>query len=195
MKNFFKKNWIHFACVAFMLIVCAIYFKPQFDGYGLKQHDIEQFKGMANEIIHFREQTGEEPLWTNSMFGGMPPMQISVEYGGNIAKGIIYYYSQVFERPFGVVLLHMIGFYILSLFLGIRPIVGLVGSVALAFASYEIIIIQAGHTSKAMATALLAPTLGAFVYSYRNQKFKWGVALSGLFMAMQLAANHLQVTY
>lgn len=195
MKNFFKKNWIHFACVAFMLIVCAIYFKPQFEGYGLKQHDIEQFKGMSNEIIHFREQTGEEPLWTNSMFGGMPAMQISVEYGGNIAKGVLYYYAQIFERPMGVVLLHMIGFYILSLFLGIRPLVGLIGSVALAFASYEIIILQAGHNSKAMATAFLAPALGAFIYSYRSKKWSLGVAFSGLFMALELATNHLQVTY
>src|SRR5690606_30453039 len=90
---------------------------------------------------------------------------------------------------------HMIGFYIFAMFLGIRPLVGLIGSVALAFASYEIIILQAGHNSKAMATAFLAPLLGAFIYSYRSGKLGWGVLLSGLFMALELATNHLQVTY
>ena len=69
---FFKKNWIHFAILASFLISMFAYFNVQFDGHVLKQHDVEQFKGMSNEIWYHREVTGEEPLWANSMFGGMP---------------------------------------------------------------------------------------------------------------------------
>lgn len=195
MKNFFKKNWIHFACVAFMIIVCAIYFKPQFEEYGLKQHDIEQWKGMAHETDAHREMTGEEALWTNSMFGGMPAVQISVMYTGNLVKVLSNGYSMLFNGPFGVVLMHLLGFYLLALFLRIHPLVGMVGAIAMGFASYEIIIIQAGHHTKAMASSFLAPTLGAFIYTYRENKKIAGLALSGFFMALELAANHVQVTY
>ena len=83
-KSFFVKNWIHFAVIAIFLLAMLAYFSPEFDGYGLKQHDVEQYKGMSNETKHFREDTGDEPLWTNSMFGGMPTIQISTLYNGNV---------------------------------------------------------------------------------------------------------------
>lgn len=194
MKSFFQKNWIHFAALAFIFIVAAIYFKPQMEGYGLKQHDVEQWKGMAHETEAFREKTGEEPLWTNSMFGGMPTVQISVFYTGNYVKEIAYAYFKMIPGPMGLLILHLIGFYILALFLRINPIIGLIGAIAFGFASYEIIIIQAGHLTKSMATAFMPPLLGAFIYSFRTNRW-WGVAFSGLFMAFQLAMNHVQVTY
>lgn len=194
MKNFFKKNWIHFACVAFMIIVCAVYFKPQFEGYGLKQHDVEQFKGAANEIMHFREQTGEEPLWTNSMFGGMPTVQISIKYSGNLINAAFHWFYEVFHQPMGLVLMHMIGFYIMALFLRINPLIGLLGAITFSFASYEIIIIQAGHMTKSAATAMMAPVVGAFIYSYRRRNLL-GIALCGILMTLEVSMNHLQVTY
>lgn len=194
MKSFFQKNWIHFAAIAFFIIVAAIYFKPQLDGYGLKQHDVEQWKGMAHETDAYRLKTGEQSLWTNSMFGGMPTVQISVLYSGNLIKEITYGYFKLVPGPLGILLLHLIGFYILALFLRINPIVAIIGSIAFGFASYEIIIIQAGHLTKAFATGFMPPLLGAFIYAFRNNRW-WGVAFSGLFMAFELAMNHIQVTY
>ena len=99
LKNFFSKNWMHFAVLAAFIIVAVAYFSPQFDGYGLKQHDIEQFKGMSNEIVHHREVTGEEPLWTNSMFGGMPATQISILYSGNVFKSLLSGFFKIFSPP------------------------------------------------------------------------------------------------
>ncbi len=194
MKSFFQKNWIHFAAIAFFFIVAAIYFKPQLEGYGLKQHDVEQWKGMAHETEAFRIKTGQEALWTNSMFGGMPTTQISVLYGGNYIKELYYFYVKLIPGPFGILLLHLIGFYILALFLRLNPIVAILGSIAFSFASYEIIIIQAGHLTKAYATAMLPPLLGAFIYAFRTNRW-WGVAFAGLFMTLELAMNHVQVTY
>jgi hypothetical protein len=82
----------------------------------------------------------------------------------------------------------------LSLCLRLNPIVGVIGAIAVAFSSYEIIILQAGHNSKAISIALMAPTIGAFLMAYRRN-WKWGAILSALFMSYQLASNHLQVTY
>jgi hypothetical protein len=194
LKSFFTKNWIHFAVFGVFLIATFAYFAPEFDGYSLKQHDVEQFKGMANETQMYREKYGEEPLWTNSMFGGMPTTQISMLYEGNIFQKAIISFLTIFGVPSGTFLLHLIGFYILALCLRIKPIVAVVGAFAFAFATYEIVIIQAGHNSKAAAVALIAPVLGAFIMAYRSN-WKWGVLLSGLFMSFQLASNHLQVTY
>lgn len=191
---FFKKNWIHFAILASFLITMFAYFSVQFDGHGLKQHDVEQYKGMANEIIHYRELTGEEPLWTNSMFGGMPAAQISVIYYGNIFKNTVRAVLDWFPSPAGIFFLHLIGFYFLGLCLRLKPLISALGAFAFAFASYEIVILQAGHNSKALAVAFTPAVVGAFVMAYRRN-WKWGAVLSMAFMALELAQNHFQVTY
>lgn len=193
-KSFFTKNWIHFAILAVFVIVTVAYFSPEFDGFGLKQHDVEQHKGMSNETQHFREATGDEPFWTNSMFGGMPTVQISTLYNGNIFQKITIWFLGSVGVPAGIFLLHLIGFYILGLCLRIKPLIALFGALAFALSTYEILILQAGHNSKAIAVAFMAPVLGAFILSYRNS-WKWGVILSALFMTFELSANHLQVTY
>jgi hypothetical protein len=194
MKNFFIKNWQHFAVVVVFLIITIIYFAPEFNGYNLKQHDVEQYLGMSQETKMFREKTGEEPLWTNSMFGGMPTTQISTLYTGNIFQQAIIGFMRLVGVPSGIFLLHLLGFYILALCLRIKPLIAFIGAAAFAFATYEIVILQAGHNSKATTVALMAPVIGAFIYSYRHN-WKWGALISALFMSFELASNHLQVTY
>lgn len=191
---FFKKNWIHFAVLASFLISMYAYFNVQFDGYALQQHDVKQFKGMSNEIAYYRDVTGEEPLWTNSMFGGMPATQISVIYKGNVFKNMVQAFVEFFPSPAGIFLLHLIGFYILGLCLRLKPLIAAFGAFAFAFSTYEIVILQAGHNSKAMAVAFMPAVLGAFIMAFR-QNWKWGAVLSGVFMTFELAMNHLQVTY
>ncbi len=194
MKSFLKKYSIHIAAFVIMYLIVAVFFKPQIDGYFLKQHDIEQWMGAANETDKFREISGEEPLWTNAVFGGMPTTQISVVYPGNYFKRISNFYYKCIPNPMGIVFLHLIGFYILGLFLRIRPLVAMLGAIAFGFASYEIIVIQAGHITKGNATALIAPLLGAFIYSYKTNRL-WGIIFSAIFMAFEIGMNHLQITY
>ena len=194
-KSFFTKNWIHFLIIGIFGFVMFAYFAPEFDGFGLKQHDVEQHKGMSNEIAHHREVTdGEEPLWTNSMFGGMPALQISTLYNGNIFQKMIIGFLGFIGVPAGIFFLHLLGFYILTLCLRIKPIIGMFGAFAYGFASYEIVILQAGHNSKAIAMAFMAPVLGALIMAYRKN-WKWGSILFAFFMTWELAANHLQVAY
>lgn len=194
LKNFLTRNWIHIAAVLLMLILSSAYFSLQFKGYGLKQHDTKQWKGMSNEVTDYRDRTGKEALWTNSMFGGMPATQISVMYEGNYVKTFLNEILTVYKGPAGIVLLYMIGFYILMMCLRINPWVGILASIAFGFSSYDIIIIQAGHTTKAVAIAFIAPVLGGFIVAYKRS-LKWGIILSALFMALELSANHVQVTY
>lgn len=195
MKAFFQKNWIHFVAVIAMYFIALLYCKPVTEGYGLKQHDIEQWQGMAHEAVEYRKLYGEEPLWTNSMFGGMPMMQISMIYSGNLIATINVKVAEMIGRPVDIIFMHMLGFYIFALVLGIRPLVGMLGAVAMAFASYEIIVIQAGHNAKAMATAFMAPVLALFIKAYKDKIKLWVLALAGIFMAIQISCNHVQVTY
>ncbi|MBU2018190.1 MAG: YfhO family protein [Bacteroidetes bacterium] len=194
MKDFFSRNWKHFICIAIILIVVMSYFKLQFQDYGLKQHDVQQWLGMAHEISDYRDELGEETLWTNSMFGGMPSVQISIVYSGNYLKNIFSVVTDLFPLPMGAVLISMIGFYFMALMLGVSPWIALIGSLAYGFTTYDIIILQAGHNTKAMAISLMAPALGAFIMAYRRNLL-WGIALTGVFMTLQIGANHLQVTY
>lgn len=194
LKEFFTKNWPHVAVIAFVVIVACVYFQPQLQGYSVKQHDLEQWRGVSHETDTYREMTGIEPLWTNAMFGGMPTAQISTVYPGNYFKELTNIYFRNIPNPLSGIILHLLGFYILALFLRINPVIGLIGAIAFSFASYEIVIIQAGHLTKSLATAFLAPLLGAFIYSYKNNRWK-GVLFSSLFMTFELAMNHVQVTY
>jgi hypothetical protein len=193
-KTFFSKNWIHFFAVALFFIVTFSYFQPQFNGYRLKQHDIEQFKGMSNEIVHYRDTEGGEPLWTNSMFGGMPTYQISTKYDGNLMIKMIRVFRLGLSSPAGMFIVYLLGFYIMLLCMRVNAKVAIFGALAFAFSSYYIIILQAGHNSKASAIGLMAPVIGAFYMAYRHN-LKWGILLSALFMGMQIAANHFQITY
>lgn len=193
-SEFLKKNGIHLVALLVFFVATFVYFSPEFKGYSLKQHDVEQYKGMSNEIQHFREDTGEEPQWTNSMFGGMPAVQISMLYTGNIFQKATIGFLRTVGVPSGIFLLHLLGFYILALCLRIKPVIAILGAFAFAFASYEIIILQVGHNSKAVAVAYMAPVLGAFIMAYRHN-WKWGVLLSSFFMTWEVSANHLQVTY
>jgi hypothetical protein len=193
-KSFFTRNWKHFASLLIIIIVVFSYFKLQFEGYGLKQHDVKQFKGAAHEIIDYRETNDQEILWTNSMFGGMPAMQISIIYTGNIIKDAFYKVVNGIGSPAAMVFISILGFYIMAICLGINPWIGLIGGLAFGFTSYDIIILQAGHNTKALAIALMAPAFGAFIMAYRRSLI-WGVLLTALFMTLQIGANHVQVTY
>jgi len=126
------------------------------------------------------------------MFGGMPAIQISTLYHGNIFEKLTISFLRSFGVPSGIFLLHLIGFYILAMCLRIKPIIAVFGAFAFALASYEIVIMQAGHNSKAIAMAFMAPVLGAFIMSYRNN-WKWGVALSAFFMTWELAGKYPRI--
>ena len=83
-------------------MITLVYCSPVLEGKRIKQGDIIQFQGMSKEIQDFRQKTGNEALWTNSMFGGMPAYQISVNYPNNILFHIDQVLQLGFPRPIGV---------------------------------------------------------------------------------------------
>ena len=194
-SHLLKRAFPHLTAILLFLILSLTYFSPVLEGYKLKQGDIRNWWGMAKETTDFREDVGEEPLWTNSMFGGMPTYQISVLYPNNLISGVYKLYKLGLPRPADAAFLYLIGFYLLLICFRVNPWLAMVGAIAYGFSSYYYIILEAGHNSKAYASALMAPVLAGLILVFRQKKRWLGVAVFGLFLSMQLYANHLQVTY
>jgi hypothetical protein len=192
--NILKKIAPHLLVVLVFIVVTFVYFPPLLEGKVIHQGDITQYIGMSKEISDYRQETGKEPLWTNSMFGGMPAYQISMVYHSNIAKGINNVISLRMPVPAIYLFLGLLGFYILMLVLGANIWIAVAGAIAFAFSSYFFIIESAGHNSKAHAMTFMAPILAGIILTYRG-KYILGAAVFALFLALQLNANHLQITY
>ncbi|MFL5754600.1 MAG: hypothetical protein ACJ76F_14400, partial [Bacteroidia bacterium] len=195
MKLDLKKLLPAFVAVIAFAAISLIYFSPLLDGKKeIKQGDVNNFRGMSKEILDYRKTHSDEPLWTNSMFGGMPAYQISVLYKANISAYVDKIMQLGLPHPAGLVFLYFIGFYILMLCMKIDPWVGLIGALAYGFSSYFFIILEAGHNSKAHAIGYMAPMLGGIILTLRGN-LTWGGALTALFTALELNANHVQITY
>nr|NQU90888.1 YfhO family protein [Bacteroidota bacterium] len=189
-----KRIWPYLAAIVLFIILGMAYFSPVLEGKKLKQSDIVHFKGMSKEIVDYREATGKEALWTNSMFSGMPAYQISVHYKNVFVKYVDDIFKMGLPHPINLVFLYFIGFFILLLVLRVNIWLAILGSVAFAFSSYFFIILEAGHNSKAHAIAYMAPVMAGIIMTYRK-KYLWGFALTTLFLSLQILTNHLQITY
>ena len=189
-----KKLSPHLIVLLLFAAISFTYFSPVLKGKILDMPDIKHHKGMSKEVVDFRNETGEEALWTNSMFSGMPAYQISTKFKGNILQYVPKIISIGIPRPANLLFLYLLGFYILLLSLKIDYRLSVVGAVAFAFSSYFFIIIQAGHMTKAHAIAYVPMVIAAVLYTYRGKMLLGGV-LTALTVALELYANHLQITY
>lgn len=189
-----KRILPHVAAVLTFALLTIIYFYPYYKGMTLGSHDTTQWKAMAQETVAWKEKTGEQALWTNSMFGGMPTFQISVIYPGNWVNYIPKALQPIFPEASALLFVMFSGFYILLLCFGINPWLSLAGALAYGLASFNLISIEAGHNTKVMAMALMAPAIGGMVLAYRG-KILMGAALTALFLSLNIDANHFQITY
>jgi len=191
---FKKKLLFHAISIALFALITLVYCNPILDEKRINQGDIVQFQGMSKEIQDFREKTGNEALWTNSMFGGMPAYQISVKYPNNILLQIDKALQLGFPRPIGVMFLYFLGFYILMLSMKLDYKLAFLASIAFGLSSYFLIILEAGHNTKAHAISYMAPTIAGMLWCFRGKRLL-GFFLTFLFLGLQIRANHPQISY
>lgn len=190
----FSKVKPHIIIIILFALISFAYFSPLIEGKSIDGHDIKTWIGMSKEISDFRDSSGTEALWTNSMFSGMPAYQISVKYSSNLVRYIDKVITLGFPRPANILFLYLLGFYLLLLSLKVDYRIAAVGAIAYAFSSYFFIIIQAGHMTKAHAIAYLPMVVASVIYTYRGKLLLGGV-LTALTVALELYSNHLQITY
>jgi len=193
MKNALKALLTHFFVAVFFVLAALAYFHPVLQGKVIEQSDIIQFTGMAKEQNDFRKLTGEEPYWTNSAFGGMPTFQLGAYYPHDYVKELDRL-IRFLPRPADYLFLYFIGFYILLCCLKVDYRLSVIGALAFGFSTYLIIILGVGHNAKAHALGYLPMLFGGIVLTFRKKYF-WGFALTALAMALEVVANHYQMTY
>lgn len=171
-----------------------VYFSPLLKGKAIKQSDVANFKGMSKEIFDHRKKYDEEPLWTNSMFGGMPAYQISVLYPSNFIKPLTKGLSFVIPHPATIVFLSFLGFYFLLLVLGFETWLSALMAIAFGLSSYTLIVIEAGHNPKGYAIAYMGPVLAGLLMAFRGKQLL-GASVFAVALSLQLSVNHVQITY
>jgi hypothetical protein len=192
--NTFRKSFFIIPFLIFFVISLSYFIVPLSQGKKINQHDIVQFKGMSKEIVDHRAAYHEEPLWTNSMFGGMPAYLVSTQYKSNLLRQVHRIFTLYDFRPVSFIFLYLLGAYIAFLLFGVSPWLSLAGALAYAFSSYFFIIIQAGHVSKVLALGYLPPIIGGVYAAFRGRAML-GSLVAGIFLGLQILVNHLQITY
>lgn len=192
MKNF-KQYLPHLAAIAGFTIIVLVYFYPVLQGKTLFQPDIVQYMGMSKELRDYRQTANEETYWTNSAFGGMPTYQTGAQYPNNFIKKLDLT-IRFLPRPADYVFLYLFGFYILLIALKIKPLQAFFGALAFGFSTYLIIILGAGHNAKAHAIAYMPLVIAGMIYIFNKRYLLGGIILT-IATALEIQANHFQMTY
>ena len=194
--EFLKKYLLDILAVVAFAIISFVYFMPaDIEGRILYRHDASAGVGAGQERSQFEKKTGEETRWTNSIFGGMPTYQMAPSYkSGAVLKQASNMYHLWLPENVWYVFAYLLGFYILLRAFDFRQSLAALGSIIWAFSSYFFIIIAAGHIWKVMALAYLPPMIAGIVLAYRG-KYLWGLLLTAFFSALEVYANHVQMTY
>ncbi|HWB91492.1 MAG TPA: hypothetical protein VG605_06550, partial [Puia sp.] len=194
MNAVLKKALPHLIAIGVFLVIAVVYCRPALDGKVVGQSDVEQWKAMAQQSREFKDKYGHFPLWTESAFSGMPAYTISMD-GPSISSG---YLADILRlglpEPISYFFLACICFYILMMVLRINPWVGIMASLAYAYASYDPVIIVTGHVTKMQAIALAPGVIAGLLLLFRRQ-YLWGTGLLAFFFAAQLGTAHLQIVY
>ncbi|MEL4308542.1 YfhO family protein [Joostella sp. CR20] len=193
MTNQLKRILPHFVVFLVFILTSLIYFSPVLQGKQIFQSDIVQYIGMSKERNDFKEQTGEESYWTNSAFGGMPTYQLGANYPHNYIKKIDKV-IRFLPRPADYLFLYFIGFYVLILVLKVDWKLAGIGALAFGFSTYLIIILGVGHNAKAHAVGYFAFVLAGIILAFRK-KYLLGFLVTAFAMALEINANHFQMTY
>jgi len=190
-----NKNLIYIAIsLAVFIVLAFLYSTPVFTGKQLFQHDIVQYRGGAKELLDYRADTGKETYWSDSMFGGMPTYQMGSQFKGDFIKKIDSYLN-ILPRPVNYLFLLFAGFFLLGMVVVRNWKYALLGATFFGLSTYFYIIIAAGHNGKVNTIEYFAPLLAGILLVYIRKQYIWGFIVTTLFMGLQIAANHPQMTY
>ncbi len=196
MKNsWFKKLVPHAIAVVVFLVVAFIYCKPVLEGKVVAQHDITHWKGSIQQSVEYaKTHDAVYPLWTNSMFSGMPTFQIGYTSNNKVPWVAHEIFSLGLPKPVNFFFLACICFYFLCVVLRIRTIFGILGSLAFAYATYNPVIIGVGHDTKMLSIAYMPAVLASIILIY-EKKYWLGAGLTALFTSVLITQNHPQIDY
>ncbi|MDR1224642.1 MAG: hypothetical protein LBL07_17455 [Tannerella sp.] len=196
MNSKLKKLLPHIAAIILFAGLSLIYFYPVVtEDKELFQGDIRNMVGWGKDLRDYHDKTGDYAFWSNSMFSGMPANYTFSAPFFNIFN----YFSTVFIfnlsiYHIGVLFVYLLGFYIFLISIGCKPSLSILGAIAYALTSYNLIIIEAGHVNKGLVMATMAPVLGGIILCYRK-KYLWGIITTLVFAGINVVWGHQQISY
>ncbi|QNL20895.1 hypothetical protein HZR84_02695 [Hyphobacterium sp. CCMP332] len=193
-QKIIQKFLPHVIAVIVMILLPLFYASPVLEGKVLYQNDILQGGGGSSELSEYRENTGEEALWTGTMFSGMPTFQMAIEHANNVGFHINRALRRLIKGPISIVFICMLGAYILFIAMGVNPYLSLICAIGFGFSTFNLVSLEAGHNSKINALAYFPGVLGGVILCY-NGRLWLGAALAALFLNLHLVSNHFQITY
>lgn len=190
----FKKAAPHLYAVLAFLVIAIIYCQPALMGKVVEQHDTLGWRGMAQQSFEFKEKYGYFPLWTNSMFGGMPAFAIAFE--GTVIQTIYLQNLLTLWMPVPVsfFFLACISFYFMGIVFRLKPLIAAMAAIAFAWATYDPVIIAVGHNTKMWAIAYMPAVIASLVLIFQG-RYLLGAGLLALFFGLQTSTQHVQVVY
>jgi hypothetical protein len=183
----------HLIAIVIFLTVSLFFCKPVLEGNVLKQSDVTAWKSMAQNAFEYKAKHGHYPLWNPNLFSGMPNYQVIME-GKSVLPDFVKIMSLWLPKPINFFFLACICFYILCLSLRLKPVIGILGSIAFAFATYNPIIISVGHESKMLAIAFMPLAMAGMILTF-EKKYWLGLSVTTLGALLEIAVNHIQITY
>ena len=193
--NFSTDVLPHGIAIGVFLLVTIFFFNPVFfDNKVLDQSDITQWEGSSKAMRDYRAQTGEEPLWTPSMFSGMPGYLVNVEWSNGAVSLLKSILAFKLPHPICNIYLAFICYYIMLLAFGVRPYLAIAGALAFGLSSYLIIGLSVGHSSRIGAVAFMPMVIAGVHLVFSNKKIL-GFAVTTAGLALHFRENHMQITY
>ena len=189
----FRKSLIHLYTAIGFAVVSLIFYSPLLDGKRLFQSDINQYEGMSREITENRDTFSDEIYWIDNAFGGMPTFQLGAKFAYDVLAPIHMLFRFI-PRPAHTLFLYLLTMYILLMVLKIPWRIAVLGSIAFAFSTYLLIILQVGHNTKALAISYI-PLVIAGLLLLKQHKLLPGFLVSLVAISLQIRANHYQMTY
>lgn len=201
MEFSFKNILNHLTVVALFLIVCSLYFKPYLDGKTLHEGDNVQARGMQTEMANYRNKIDPDKeyfLWTNQSFVGMPSYMVHTMTKPSTFEHVNEYVTlsaPVFRRgPIFIVFRLMLFAYLALLLLNVHWLAAAAMAVSFGLLSNNIIVLDAGHTTKVLAL-IYVPMLIASSWIAMRKKWLLGSLLFFVLLAAEFKASHIQITY
>ena len=195
-KQIWQQAWPHVVAIAAFVLICVIYFAPEFfENKQLPQGDVQSGVGMGHDAALYHEKTGEYADWSNAMFSGMPHNYSYSQPSKSIFRPIEKIVRIGLPNHTAAPLfLYLLGFYIFMLCVGCSPWMSMIGAIAFALASYNIIIIDAGHINKCLVIATMPAVLGGIMLCYRK-RYVAGIIVTLISLGLNVYWNHQQISY
>jgi hypothetical protein len=194
-KSWFRPLIPHAIAIGVFLIVALVYCSPVLQHKTLAPGDTAGWKAMAQNSFEYKATHGHFPLWIESLHSGMPGYQVAMDAPAFSPQYLIYNILTLgLPNPAALFFLACVCFYILALALGLNPYVGIVSGLVFAYSTYNPSILVVGHSTKMQAIATMPAFLASLILLY-EKRYWIGTAALGLFTALYIAANHVQIVY